>query len=79
MTLSALDWTIVARVLLLSFVPALLLVPRTGSSAAEFFTSGRAAPGWLVGVPMLATTFSTHTPNLATNLVRQNGVAQNWI
>ena len=28
---------------------------------------------------MVATTFSTDTPNLVTNLVRENGVANNWV
>jgi len=55
-----------------------LLARRAGASTAEFFTSGRAAPWWLIGVSMVATTFSTDTPNLVTNLVRENGVAQNW-
>lgn len=78
MPLSGLDWTIVAVVLSLSFVPALLLARRAGSNTAEFFTSGRAAPWWLLGVSMVATTFSTDTPNLVTNLVREKGVANNW-
>lgn len=78
MPLSGLDWTIVVVVLSLSFVPALLLARRAGSSTAEFFTSGRAAPWWLLGVSMVATTFSTDTPNLVTNLVREGGVANNW-
>ncbi len=51
---------------------------RAGSSTAEFFTSGRAAPWWLIGVSMVATTFSTDTPNLVTDLVRQGGIAANW-
>src|SRR5687768_14897601 len=51
---------------------------RAGSSTTEFFASGRAAPWWLIGVSMVATTFSTDTPNLVTNLVRENGVASNW-
>src|SRR5439155_9010842 len=44
-----------------------------------FFTSGRAAPWWLVSISMVATTFSTDTPNLVTNLVRERGVAENWV
>ena len=60
------------------FVPALLLMRRARGSTAEFFTSGRAAPWWLVGISMVATTFSTDTPNLVTNLVREGGVSQNW-
>jgi SSS family solute:Na+ symporter len=78
MQLSALDWAIVLISIVISFIPAVLLARRAGSSTAEFFTSGRAAPWWLIGVSMVATTFSTDTPNLVTNLVRENGVAQNW-
>src|SRR3954454_11092301 len=52
---------------------------RAGRSTAEFFTSGRAAPWWLIGVSMVATTFSTDTPNLVTNLVREGGIAANWV
>ena len=79
MILSTLDWIVVAGSLLISFVPALLLMRRAGASTAEFFTSGRAAPWWLIGVSMVATTFSTDTPNLVTNLVREGGVASNWV
>ena len=78
MQLTALDWVIVAGSLALSFVPALWMARRAGSSTAEFFTSGRAAPWWLIGVSMVATTFSTDTPNLVTDLVRQGGIAANW-
>mgnify|MGYP003301259668 CR=1 FL=1 len=35
-------------------------------------------PWWLLGISMVATTFSTDTPNLVTDLVRQNGVSGNW-
>lgn len=79
MHLTTLDWLIVVGSIVLSFVPAILLARRAGSSTAEFFTSGRAAPWWLIGVSMVATTFSTDTPNLVTNLVRENGVASNWV
>ncbi|HEX6322380.1 MAG TPA: sodium:solute symporter family protein [Vicinamibacterales bacterium] len=78
MQLTTLDWTIVLASLTLSFLPAIWLMRRAGSSTAEFFTSGRAAPWWLIGVSMVATTFSTDTPNLVTNLVREGGVASNW-
>jgi len=79
MQLTSLDWIIVAVSLALSFAPAVWLARRAGSSTAEFFTSGRAAPWWLIGVSMVATTFSTDTPNLVTDLVRQGGVAANWV
>jgi SSS family solute:Na+ symporter len=78
MQLTLLDWTIVVVSIVVSFLPAILLAKRAGSSTAEFFTSGRAAPWWLVGVSMVATTFSTDTPNLVTNFVREKGVANNW-
>ncbi|MBK8060265.1 MAG: Na+:solute symporter [Gemmatimonadetes bacterium] len=78
MTLTSLDWIIVLVSIVVSFLPAVILAKRAGSSTAEFFTSGRSAPWWLVGVSMVATTFSTDTPNLVTNLVREKGVANNW-
>jgi Na+/proline symporter len=76
--LNSLDWIIVAVSIAISFAPAVWLARRAGSSTAEFFTSGRAAPWWLVGVSMVATTFSTDTPNLVTNLVREGGIVANW-
>ena len=79
MQLTTLDWLIIAASIVASFLPAVLLARRAGKSTAEFFTSGRAAPWWLVGVSMVATTFSTDTPNLVTNLVREKGVANNWL
>ncbi len=78
MHLTGLDWAIVALSIIVSFIPAIVLARRAGTSTAEFFTSGRAAPWWLIGVSMVATTFSTDTPNLVTNLVREHGVANNW-
>ena len=79
MQLTTLDWVIVIVSIVLSFAPAIYLMRRAGSSTTEFFTSGRAAPWWLVGGSMVATTFSTDTPNLVTNLVREGGVANNWV
>lgn len=78
MELNLFDWSIVVASIVVCFIPALVLARRGGSSTTEFFTSGRAAPWWLIGVSMVATTFSTDTPNLVTNLVREKGVANNW-
>src|SRR5436309_12898370 len=75
---NTLDWASVVISIAVCFRPALVLVRRPGRNTAEFFTSGRAAPWWLIGVSMVATTFSTDTPNLVTNLVREHGVANNW-
>jgi SSS family solute:Na+ symporter len=79
MHVTTLDWVIVVVSIAVSFLPAVLLAKRAGSSTAEFFTSGRSAPWWLIGVSMVATTFSTDTPNLVTNMVREKGVANNWL
>ncbi len=79
MQLTPFDWIVVVVSIVVSFLPAVLLAKRAGTNTAEFFTSGRAAPWWLVGVSMVATTFSTDTPNLVTNMVRENGVANNWL
>src|SRR3954470_19532192 len=79
MHLQPLDWIIVAVSLLICFVPALFLGRRAGESTTEFFASGRSVPWWLGGLSMVATTFSSDTPNLVTDIVRRNGVAGNWV
>ncbi|MFQ5649417.1 MAG: sodium:solute symporter family protein [bacterium] len=78
MTLEFVDWISVIAFFVLSLAVGLSVVRRAGSSATEFFASGRSMPWWLLGVSMVATTFSADTPNLVTNMVRQNGVAGNW-
>ncbi len=79
MRLAPIDLGIIAASILISFLPALFFYKRAGKNTTEFFTSGRAAPWWLVGVSMVATTFSTDTPNFVTDIVRQKGVSQNWL
>lgn len=79
MHLTTLDWVIVIVSISICFLPPLILSRRASKNTAEFFTSGRAAPWWLIGISMVATTFSTDTPNLVTNIVRNNGVAGNWV
>jgi Na+/proline symporter len=76
---TTLDWTIIGLSIAVSFLPALFFWKRASENTSEFFTSGRAAPWWLVGISMVATTFSTDTPNLVTNMVRERGVAENWL
>jgi len=51
----------------------------SGQSANEYFLSGRSMPWWLLGLSMVATTFSTDTPNLVADIVRTNGVSGNWV
>jgi solute:Na+ symporter, SSS family len=79
MRLQLIDWVIVAMTLLVCFVPALFFGKRAGKSTSEFFASGRSVPWWLAGLSMVATTFSSDTPNLVTDIVRRNGVAGNWV
>src|SRR3954465_4505164 len=78
MTLVALDWVIVVGTILICVVPALFFAKRAGKSTSEFFASGRSVPWWLAGLSMVATTFSSDTPNLVTDIVRRHGVAGNW-
>lgn len=78
MTLHLLDWLIIALTLLLCFVPALFFGKRASANTSEFFASGRSVPWWLAGLSMVATTFSSDTPNWVTQQVRQYGVAGNW-
>ena len=79
MHLTRLDWTIIVLSLGVTFVPAIVLARRAGRNITEFFAAGRQAPWWLIGISLVATTFSTDTPNLVTNLVRDGGVAENWV
>ena len=79
MKLQLIDWLIVVATLFICFVPALFFGKRAGKSTSEFFVSGRAVPWWLAGLSMVATTFSSDTPNLVTDIVRQKGVAGNWV
>ena len=78
MLLSTLDWTIVGAYFALSLIVGLWVSRHAGLDTKSFFLAGRNMPWWLLGVSMVATTFSTDTPNLVTDLVRQNGVSGNW-
>jgi Na+/proline symporter len=78
MTLSYIDWVIVFAYFILSLVVGIWASKKAGRDTQSFFLAGRNMPWWLLGVSMVATTFSTDTPNLVTDLVRQNGVSGNW-
>ena len=78
MTLSTLDWIIVFSYFALSLFIGIKASKKAGKDTKSFFLAGRNMPWWLLGVSMVATTFSTDTPNLVTDLVRQNGVSGNW-
>src|SRR5450432_3058927 len=78
MQLHTIDWIIAFFSIAICFVPALFFGKRSGKNTAEFFASGRSVPWWLAGISMVATTFSSDTPNLVANFVRTQGVAGNW-
>ena len=78
MQLTWIDWAIVIASILICFVPALFYAKRSSESTSEFFASGRSVPWWLAGLSMVATTFSSDTPNWVTEQVRKYGVAGNW-
>ncbi|MCP3961594.1 MAG: Na+:solute symporter [bacterium] len=79
MHLQPIDWAMVVTFIGFTLVVGIVVARRASSSASEFFLSGRNMPWWLLGVSMVATTFSTDTPNLVTDIVRTNGVAGNWV
>ena len=78
MTLSLLDWSIIIGYFVLSLFVGLWASKNSASDRKSFFLAGRNMPWWLLGVSMVATTFSTDTPNLVTDLVRRDGVSGNW-
>ncbi|HMQ45908.1 MAG TPA: Na+:solute symporter [Saprospiraceae bacterium] len=78
MNLSTLDWSIIIAYFIFVLTVGLLVSRKGASNAQDFFLSGRSMPWWLLGVSMVATTFSSDTPNLVTGLVRTDGVAGNW-
>ncbi|MDH3207274.1 MAG: Na+:solute symporter [Gemmatimonadota bacterium] len=79
MQLTTLDWIVVVVYALITVAVGLYFARRAGSATSEFFLGGRSMPWWLLGTSMVATTFSTDTPNLVTDLVRTGGVSQNWL
>ena len=79
MQLNSLDWTIILLFFVLTLLVGVWASRSAGKSAQDFFLSGRNMPWWLLGISMVATTFSADTPNLVTDIVRTNGVAGNWV
>lgn len=79
MALSTLDISIIIIVLAITLSIGLYASKTSGKDSSQYFLSGRNMPWWLLGISMVATTFSTDTPNLVTDLVRQNGVSGNWV
>jgi len=79
MVLQHIDWIILISFFVILLFLGFMASRNAGKSTADFFLSGRNMPWWLLGVSMVATTFSCDTPNLVTDIVRQNGVSGNWV
>mgnify|MGYP006275339331 CR=1 FL=1 len=78
MQLATLDWIILAIFFLIVLGIGWVASRTARKDTAQFFLGGRGMPWWLLGVSMVACTFSADTPNLVTDFVRQSGVAKNW-
>ena len=78
MAFTGLDWAVFILYAAIALAIGLAAARRAGADTGSFFLAGRTLPWWVLGTSMVATTFSTDTPNLVAELVRQNGVAANW-
>ncbi len=79
MILSFIDWCLIGFFFVTAIVIGACVSKRAGKDSSSFFLSGRNMPWWLLGTSMVATTFSTDTPNLVTDIVRNDGVSGNWV
>jgi len=79
MHIGFIDYLIIGGFLLVILGIGLYTSRSASKNTSEFFLSGRSMPWWLLGFSMVATTFSTDTPNLVTDIVRDQGVAGNWV
>lgn len=77
--LSSFDYTLIILFFSITLFIGIWVSKKSGKNSGEFFLSGRSMPWWLLGLSMVATTFSTDTPNLVTDIVRTNGVSGNWV
>lgn len=76
--MTILDWSIIGVFFVIVIGIGIWQSRQAGKSSADFFLGGRGMPWWLLGVSMVACTFSADTPNLVCGLVREGGVAKNW-
>ncbi|MFY0631305.1 MAG: Na+:solute symporter [Flavobacteriaceae bacterium] len=78
-SLSNFDYTIIFSLFAIILLIGIYVGKTSGKNTNQYFLSGRNMPWWLLGLSMVATTFSTDTPNLVTDIVRTNGVSGNWV
>lgn len=77
--LSTVDYILIITFFAITLFIGIYVSRKSGKNSEEYFLSGRNMPWWLLGLSMVATTFSTDTPNLVTDIVRTNGVSGNWV
>jgi len=77
--LATIDYILIITFFAITLFIGIYVSRKSGKNSEEYFLSGRNMPWWLLGLSMVATTFSTDTPNLVTDIVRTNGVSGNWV
>ena len=79
MKINNVDWIIIIFIMTITVIVGIYSSKKLQRIQINFFLSGKKMPWWLLGISMVATTFSTDTPNLVTDIVRNNGVSGNWV
>ncbi|MEX2568596.1 MAG: sodium:solute symporter family protein [Cyclobacteriaceae bacterium] len=79
MLLKGIDWMILGAFFLVSLGIGIYSSRKSSKNINEFFKAGGNLPWWVLGTSMVATTFSTDTPNLVTDIVRKSGISGNWV
>ena len=79
MELTTIDYAFIIGFFTITLAIGIYVARKSTKNTSEYFLSGRNMPWWLLGISMVATTFSTDTPNLVTDIVRTNGVSGNWV
>ena len=79
MKINNVDWMIIIFIMTITVIVGIYSSKKSSKDTNQFFLSGKKMPWWLLGISMVATTFSTDTPNLVTDIVRNNGVSGNWV
>ena len=79
MLMNGIDWAVIA-----GFFVVLAAIPTLASfkakkTAADFFTSSRTMPWWLIGFSMVAATTATDSANFFTEVIRRDGMSGNWV
>lgn len=79
MDFAVIDWAMVAVFFaILLAIPVISNIGRK-SSSSDFFRTGRSMSWWLIGISMVAAMTSTNSANLFTQLIREEGLAGNWL